>query len=151
MSLDAFAVAGTPEVLQAAGLRLLCRLWHTSGGRAYQQLRAAVIGEVTLLDALPSKAHSILLLRSLSNLPDLSPCCAGYAAPGQSPGLALRVARAECLRDICTADPDKAVELVGLVQVRAEAEQIAAAADIFCSACVQRPKYSCCAKLKLLL
>ncbi|PRW05754.1 RST1 isoform X1 [Chlorella sorokiniana] len=75
--------AGTPEVLQAAGLRLLCRLWHTSGGRAYQQLRGAVIG---------------------------------YAAPGQSPGLALRVARAECLRDICSSDPDKAVELVGLVQ-----------------------------------
>ena len=43
---------------------------------------------------------------------------AGYAAPGQSPGLALRVARAECLRDICSTDPDKAVELVGLVQVR---------------------------------
>lgn len=37
--------AGAPEVLQAAGLRLLCRLWHASGGRAYPQLRAAVIGE----------------------------------------------------------------------------------------------------------
>ena len=71
-------------MLQAAGLRLLCRLWQGSGGRAYQPLRTAVIG---------------------------------FAAPGQQPGLLLRVARAECLRDICVADPDRAVELVGLLQV----------------------------------
>lgn len=76
--------AGATELLQAAGLRLLCRLWQSSGGRAYPQLRTAVIG---------------------------------YAAPGQKPGLALRVARAECLRDIADADPDKGAELAGLVQV----------------------------------
>ncbi|KAL4447386.1 hypothetical protein ABPG75_004605 [Micractinium tetrahymenae] len=72
-----------PEALQAAGLRLMCRLWQASGGRAYPQLRAVVIG---------------------------------FAAPGQQPDLALRVARAECLRDTCLADPDRAVELVGLLQ-----------------------------------
>jgi hypothetical protein len=71
-------------VLQAAGLRLLCRLWQGSGGRAFQPLRTAVIG---------------------------------FAAPGQKPGLLLRAALAECLRDICAADPDRAVELVGLLQV----------------------------------
>ncbi|KAL4440636.1 hypothetical protein ABPG75_003637 [Micractinium tetrahymenae] len=72
-----------PEALQAAGLRLMSRLWQASGGRTYPWLRAAVIG---------------------------------FAAPGQQPGLALRAARAKCLRDICLADPDRAVELVGLLQ-----------------------------------
>ncbi|KAI3425383.1 hypothetical protein D9Q98_009147 [Chlorella vulgaris] len=82
-SLQPLLVAGAPDLLQAAGLRLLSRLWSSSGGRAYEQLRAAVIG---------------------------------FAAPGQQPGLPLRVARGECLRDIAAAEPDKAVELVGLVQ-----------------------------------
>ena len=59
--------AGTPEVLQAAGLRLLCRLWHASGGRAYPQLRAAVIGEGQLrwMSACP---HQACLLGRKSSL-----------------------------------------------------------------------------------
>ena len=59
---------------------------------------------------------------AVSLQPDVCDCrltaLAGYAAPGSKPGLALRVARAECLRDICSADPDKGAELVGLLQVR---------------------------------
>ena len=116
-------------MLQAAGLRLLCHLWHTSGGRAYPQLRAAVIGEGQLcLDyscclnvhaTIWSGPHNVLALSMVHDYcVRLAAPSAGYAAPGQSPGLALRVARAECLRDICSTDPDKAVELVGLVQVR---------------------------------
>ncbi|KAL4859006.1 hypothetical protein ACK3TF_000798 [Chlorella vulgaris] len=76
-------VAGALDLLQAADLRLLSRLWSSSGGRAYEQLRAADIG---------------------------------FAAPGQKPGLPLRVARGECLRDIAAAEPGKAAELVGLMQ-----------------------------------
>jgi hypothetical protein len=44
--------AGAPDLLQAAGLRLLSRLWSSSGGRAYEQLRAAVIGERVFLGPL---------------------------------------------------------------------------------------------------
>lgn len=42
----------------------------------------------------------------------------GCSAPGHKPGTLLRVAVAECLRDIAATDPDKVVELLGLVQVK---------------------------------
>ena len=106
-------------MLQAAGLRLLCRLWHSSGGRAYPQLRTAVIGRCT--PAAGASANNPYRVPPCHRLPyPAAPllAAAGYAAPGTEPGLPLRVARAECLRDICASDPDKAVELVGLLQVR---------------------------------
>jgi hypothetical protein len=44
LTLNPCVAADAPEVLQAAGLRLLCRLWRTAGGRLYPQLRTAIIG-----------------------------------------------------------------------------------------------------------
>ena len=81
-ALQPLLAPGAPELLQAAGLRLLCRLWRGTG-RGYAHLRGAVLG---------------------------------YAAPGTEPGPALRVARAECIRDICAADGGKGAEYVREVQ-----------------------------------
>lgn len=81
-ALQPLLAPGAPELLQAAGLRLLCRLWRSTG-RGYTHLRTAVLG---------------------------------YAAPGQEPGLPLRVARGECLRDICAADGGKGAEYVREVE-----------------------------------
>lgn len=120
-----------PEALQAAGLRLMSRLWRASGGRAYAQLRTAVIGgwlarcdwHYSLSPCLVCGDGCAITTKTAcvhGKMPSAAaaPTLAGFAAPGQQPGLALRVARAECLRDVCSADPDKAVELVGLLQVR---------------------------------
>ena len=49
-------------------------------------------------------------------LPPLRTAVLGYAAPGQEPGLPLRVARAECIRDVCSADGGKGAEYVREVQ-----------------------------------
>ena len=38
------AVSYHLAALQAAGLRLMSRLWQASSGRAYPQLRSAIIG-----------------------------------------------------------------------------------------------------------
>ncbi len=59
-------VSDAPEALQAAGLRLMSRLWQASGGRAYPQLRAAVIG------GLPRKSDGCRMV-SRSQHSDLVP------------------------------------------------------------------------------
>ena len=130
---------GAPELLQAVGLRLLALLWRRTG-RGYQQLRTAILGVwvgrecgcvggpcvVAVGRRVRSwgrmRAHNLAsdLLRGAPVLcPPLFPPRAGYAPPGKAPTLEQRVARLECVRDVCAADPDKGVEYVALMQARA--------------------------------
>lgn len=77
---------GAPELVQAAGLRLLCRVFVATG-RGYPQLRTAVLG------AAPP----------------------GGRSPGAAPQ-ALLLAQAQCVVDICQLHPPKGTQFVRLIQ-----------------------------------
>lgn len=59
-SAPALLSSDAPEALQAAGLRLLSRLWQVCGARAYPPLRAAVIGKGLVRKQLPWLALACL-------------------------------------------------------------------------------------------
>ena len=74
-------------------------------------------GAPEVLQALALRLQLQLWRASGRNFQRLQTALLGYAAPGTKPGLALRISRAACVRDVCAVDPDRGTELVIAVQV----------------------------------